>query len=200
MTTINIKYGQIKDINGNECIVELEDGGTISKIIALKLRGKVKIGDRVQIIGNYVQDLAPQRIETTTKTEATKTEATAKETAKTETTNTEITNTNEGEMSAARQFCRENNIQTRISFADGEMHKVTLKKDELAMIIDAQGNTKKGVKFFVVENGEEKQFFTSSIKLIVTLSQMHKNDTAEIQMKKENVGGRIRSVFNVKKI
>ncbi len=198
MTTINIKYGQIKDINGNECIVELEDGGTISKIIALKLRGKVKIGDRVQIIGNYVQDLAPQRIETTTKTEATNTEKVMS--AATEATNTETETTQEGEMSAARQFCRENNIQTRISFADGEMHKVTLKKDELAMIIDAQGNTKKGVKFFVVENGEEKQFFTSSIKLIVTLSQMHKNDTAEIQMKKENVGGRIRSVFNVKKI
>ncbi len=186
MATIKILYGIVKDINGNECIVELEDGGTvINKGIALKLRGKVKTGDRVQIIGEWIQDLAPAKL----------TEATTKETAE-----TEATNTNELEMSAARQFCRENNIQTRISFADGEMHKVTLKKDELAMIIDAQGNTKKGVKFFVVENGEEKQFFTSSIKLIVTLSQMHKNDTAEIQMKKENVGGRIRSVFNVRKI
>lgn len=88
----------------------------------------------------------------------------------------------------------------RISFRDGVSHTVKLLGDEEAEILDVDGNIKKGIRYYVEEDGKKREFFTTSTQLITTLAKFYIGDVVKIQLKHKNVAGRIRSVYEISKI
>ena len=102
-------------------------------------------------------------------------------------------------MLNSKQYLKENGIRPRISFKDGSSHVVKLLKDKRDEILTEAEEVKKGVTYLVLEDNEEKTFFTTSANLIEKLSQYDEGEEVEIQMKrKQGLKGYI-SVYDVKR-
>jgi hypothetical protein len=89
-------------------------------------------------------------------------------------------------MQNSQNYMKSNGIMSRISFNDGQAHTVKLLKDKEDTIPDGHGNTIKGMKYLVEENGEEKSFFTGSIGLVSKLAMCEEGDVVTIKMGKAN--------------
>ena len=103
-------------------------------------------------------------------------------------------------FNSAQQFIKENNISQFISFNDGQSHRVTLKDSAPATIKDPRTKeTLQGLSWKVIENGEEKSFFTRSVMLIQKLNAFNPGDKVVVTMKKApNADGQLRTSYTVK--
>ena len=104
------------------------------------------------------------------------------------------------EMDASMKFLRDKNFIERISLRDGLRRKFTMVKDERAEIIGFDGNTKQGITYTVMENGNLASFFTTSLKCISMLSRLQKDDVFEIELRTKKVGDTLISYHVVKKL
>ena len=104
------------------------------------------------------------------------------------------------EMKASMKFLTDRNFIERISLRDGMRRKFTMVKDERTEIIGFDGNTKQGITYTVMENGDIRSFFTASLKCISMLSRLQKDDVFEIELKTKKVGNTIVSFYVVKKL
>jgi len=104
------------------------------------------------------------------------------------------------EMNASVKFLNDRNFVERISLRDGLRRKFTMVKDERTEIIGFDGNTKQGITYTVMENGNIRSFFTASLKCISMLSKLSKDDMFEIELRTKKVGDTIISFHVVKKL
>jgi len=104
------------------------------------------------------------------------------------------------EMEASMKFLSDKNFIERISLRDGLKRKFKLVKDEATEIIGFDGNTKQGITYTVMENGNLASFFTTSLKCISMLSRLQKDDMFEIELKTKKVGDTLISYHIVKKL
>lgn len=103
-------------------------------------------------------------------------------------------------MKNAQKYLKQKDIRARISFKDGKQHTVILRESEVDTI-HSDGEEIEGVRFVVEEEGDEKSFFTSSIKLIQELASKEEGDVVEIQMKsKKSESGNWFSTYEVKSV
>ena len=104
------------------------------------------------------------------------------------------------EMKASMKFLSDKNFIERISLRDGLKRKFKLVKDEATEIIGFDGNTKQGITYTVLENGNLASFFTTSLKCISMLSRLRKDDMFEIELRTKKVGDTLISYHVVKKL
>jgi len=104
------------------------------------------------------------------------------------------------EMEASMKFLSNKNFIERISLRDGLKRKFKLVKDEATEIIGFDGNTKQGITYTVLENGNLASFFTTSLKCISMLSRLRKDDMFEIELRTKKVGDTLISYHVVKKL
>jgi len=104
------------------------------------------------------------------------------------------------EMEASMKFLSSKNFIERISLRDGLKRKFKLVKDEATEIIGFDGNTKQGITYTVLENGNLASFFTTSLKCISMLSRLRKDDMFEIELRTKKVGDTLISYHVVKKL
>ena len=104
------------------------------------------------------------------------------------------------EMKASMKFLSDKNFIERISLRDGMKRKFKLVKDEATEIIGFDGNAKQGITYTVLENGNLRSFFTTSLKCISMLSRLQKDDVFEIELKTKKVGDTLISFHVVKKL
>ena len=104
------------------------------------------------------------------------------------------------EMEASMKFLLNKNFIERISLRDGLKRKFKLVKDEATEIIGFDGNTKQGITYTVLENGNLASFFTTSLKCISMLSRLRKDDMFEIELRTKKVGDTLISYHVVKKL
>ena len=104
------------------------------------------------------------------------------------------------EMEASMKFLINKNFIERISLRDGLKRKFKLVKDEATEIIGFDGNTKQGITYTVLENGNLASFFTTSLKCISMLSRLRKEDVFEIELRTKKVGDTLISFHVVKKL
>jgi len=101
-------------------------------------------------------------------------------------------------MESAKDFLKDKNILSFISFKDKSPHTVELVKDKVDTIRNQQGEELQGVKFLVKENGENKSFFTTSISLLQKLADKSPGDVVTIEMKsRKGDDGQFRSYYEV---
>jgi len=101
-------------------------------------------------------------------------------------------------MKAAKNYMDKRGGQI-ISFQDGEPHTVKL-VDAEEDTVPAQNSDEEveGVRFKVKEDGEDKNFFTASFKLISELAGREPGEVVTIQMKKtKNDDGEWRSIYQI---
>ena len=102
-------------------------------------------------------------------------------------------------MQGSKEFLKTHEILPKISFKDGKAHTVKLIQDKVDKIKDADGTEVEGVKYKVVEAGEVKTIFTSSVGLIQKLSEYAENSEVVIQMKsKKGEDGKWKSYYDVR--
>ena len=104
------------------------------------------------------------------------------------------------EMKASMKFLSDKNFVERISLRDGMKRKFKLVKDEATEIIGFDGNAKQGITYTVMENGNIRSFFTTSLKCISMLSRLQKDDMFEIELRTKKVGDTLISFHIVKKL
>ena len=104
------------------------------------------------------------------------------------------------EMKASMKFLSDKNFIERISLRDGMKRKFKLVKDEATEIIGFDGNAKQGITYTVMENGNIRSFFTTSLKCISMLSRLQKDDMFEIELRTKKVGDILISFHIVKKL
>ena len=104
------------------------------------------------------------------------------------------------EMKASMKFLSDKNFIERISLRDGMKRKFKLVKDEATEIIGFDGNAKQGITYTVMENGNIRSFFTTSLKCISMLSRLQKDDVFEIELRTKKVGDILISYHVVKKL
>ena len=104
------------------------------------------------------------------------------------------------EMKASMKFLSDKNFIERISLRDGMKRKFKLVKDEATEIIGFDGNAKQGITYTVMENGNIRSFFTTSLKCISMLSRLQKDDVFEIELRTKKVGDTLISYHVVKKL
>ena len=104
------------------------------------------------------------------------------------------------EMKASMKFLSDKNFIERISLRDGMKRKFKLVKDEATEIIGFDGNAKQGITYTVMENGNIRSFFTTSLKCISMLSRLQKDDAFEIELRTKKVGDTLISFHVVKKL
>jgi len=104
------------------------------------------------------------------------------------------------EMKASMKFLSDKNFIERISLRDGLKRKFKLVKDEATEIIGFDGNAKQGITYTVLENGNLRSFFTTSLKCISMLSRLQKDDMFEIELRTKKVGDTLISFHIVKKL
>ena len=104
------------------------------------------------------------------------------------------------EMKASMKFLSDKNFIERISLRDGMKRKFKLVKDEATEIIGFDGNAKQGITYTVMENGNIRSFFTTSLKCISMLSRLQKDDVFEIELRTKKVGDTLISFHVVKKL
>ena len=104
------------------------------------------------------------------------------------------------EMKASMKFLSDKNFIERISLRDGMKRKFKLVKDEATEIIGFDGNAKQGITYTVLENGNLRSFFTTSLKCISMLSRLQKDDMFEIELRTKKVGDTLISFHIVKKL
>ena len=104
------------------------------------------------------------------------------------------------EMEASMKFLSNKNFIERISLRDGLKRKFKLVKDEATEIIGFDGNAKQGITYTVLENGNLRSFFTTSLKCISMLSRLQKDDMFEIELRTKKVGDTLISFHIVKKL
>jgi len=104
------------------------------------------------------------------------------------------------EMKASMKFLSDKNFIERISLRDGLKRKFKLVKDEATEIIGFDGNAKQGITYTVLENGNLRSFFTTSLKCISMLSRLQKDDVFEIELRTKKVGDTLISFHIVKKL
>jgi len=104
------------------------------------------------------------------------------------------------EMKASMKFLSDKNFIERISLRDGMKRKFKLVKDEATEIIGFDGNAKQGITYTVLENGNLRSFFTTSLKCISMLSRLQKDDMFEIELRTKKVGDILISFHIVKKL
>ena len=114
--------------------------------------------------------------------------------------NVSVFKTDKGEMEASMKFLLNKNFIERISLRDGLKRKFKLVKDEATEIIGFDGNTKQGITYTVLENGNLASFFTTSLKCISMLSKLMKDDVFEIELRTKKVGDTLISYHVVKKL
>ena len=102
-------------------------------------------------------------------------------------------------MQNSQSYLSQKGIVPKISFQDGKSHKVTLVKDKIDKIKDANGTEKEGVKYMVFEDGTPKTFFTASSRLIQKLAELPENSEVIIQMKSKKGNEGYISYFEVSK-
>ena len=100
-------------------------------------------------------------------------------------------------MENREQVYKELGIIPKISFKDKEPHAFILKKWKVDKIQGMDGVEKQGVKFMVVEGGEVKTFFTTSLSLIQKLGYFAEGTLVTVQMQSKNVSGKVINVFVV---
>ncbi|DAZ85589.1 TPA_asm: hypothetical protein [Altiarchaeum virus] len=207
MANIKVEYGTVKDINGGEAVVQMESGITLTKGIGKDLRGKLCVGDNVQVMGVWIQGLGEKKINSkaTTEIKSQNKEACVETkkpdtiTAKAEPEKQEKEKADAG-MTASQKFCEEHKLGDAISFKDNLAHEVILVCDEEASITNADGTEKKGIRYIVEEGGKRRQFFTGSVGLIFRLSRQQKGDKVKIRMKYKNMGEKMCSFYEVEQI
>jgi len=104
------------------------------------------------------------------------------------------------EMKASMKFLSDKNFIERISLRDGLKRKFKLVKDEATEIIGFDGTKKQGITYIVTENEKQKSFFTTSMKCISTLSQFHRDDIFEIELRTKKMGNTVVCFHAIKKI
>ena len=104
------------------------------------------------------------------------------------------------EMKASMKFLSDKNFIERISLRDGMKRKFKLVKDEATEIIGFDGNAKQGITYTVMENGNIRSFFTTSLKCISMLSRLQKDDVFEIELRTKKVGDTLISFHVLKKL
>jgi len=104
------------------------------------------------------------------------------------------------EMEASMKFLSDKNFIEKISLRDGLKRKFKLVKDEATEIIGFDGNAKQGITYTVLENGNLRSFFTTSLKCISMLSRLQKDDVFEIELRTKKVGDTLISFHIVKKL
>jgi len=101
-------------------------------------------------------------------------------------------------MEESKKYLKNKDILPRISFKDGKEHTVQIKQDKLETITDSQGKETEGVKYKVIEDGEVRTIFTSSIALISKLSVVEPDTVVKIKQKKYKDGsGQIKTTYEV---
>ena len=104
-------------------------------------------------------------------------------------------------MENSKKFLKDHDILPRISFNDGKEHTVQIKQDKLETITDSQGKETEGVKYKVIEDGEIKTIFTSSVALISKLSVVEPDTVVKIKQKKYKDGsGQIKTTYEVSNV
>jgi hypothetical protein len=100
-------------------------------------------------------------------------------------------------MQYSKEFLVKHSIYPKISFKDKLPHTFKLLKDKIDTISGDDGKAKEGVTYKVLENGEEKTFFTTSPSLIAALSSHEPNDTVTVKLVSKNINGKLVSVYVV---
>ena len=86
-------------------------------------------------------------------------------------------------MDASKQYLKENQILSRVSFKETPTHTFTLQKDKLETITGTDGKEKAGVQYLVKEDGEFKTWFTGSPSVIQKIAEYQSGDTVKVTMK-----------------
>lgn len=98
----------------------------------------------------------------------------------------------------ANKYLEERGVKPKISFTDKQKHRVKLLGCEKRTITDQQGKEVPGMVWNVIEDSQEKSFFTSSIGLVNQLSQYDEGDVVDIQMKsRKDEQGNFKSYYQV---
>jgi len=102
-------------------------------------------------------------------------------------------------MDSAKTFSKEKGWGNRISFKKTPKVLVKLISDEKKTIQDDAGKDVEGILIKVLQDGEEKEIFTSSASLISQLVDYEPNDVVVIEMKRNKTPAGYRSSFVVSK-
>jgi hypothetical protein len=103
-------------------------------------------------------------------------------------------------MDSIKSWLKEHKILPRISFKDRQEHKVEIVKAKEESFHNAEDELVEGVKFLVKEGNEAKTFFTASQDLLLKLADCREGDVYKIKMVAKNVGGVIKTSYDVKQI
>ena len=103
-------------------------------------------------------------------------------------------------MKASSNFLQQRGFKPRISLNDGKSHILTLLDDSERTIRDSAGKEIVGIEYQVLENSEEKTFFTASNTLIARLSEFEPDTQVKIKMVRRNTPQGIRTGFEVEKV
>ena len=91
-------------------------------------------------------------------------------------------------MKASQTWLDENPGKDYLKLTDLKPHTVKLVADANDTFTPRNGEARSGVRYQVVENGIEKEFFTSSRELIAELVRFNSGDVVIIQATKQNEG------------
>ena len=107
-------------------------------------------------------------------------------------------------MDASKEFAKtyaaESGMRPFLSFSDMQPHTVKLVKDKKDTMQDTNDSSKivHGVRFVVLEDSVEKEFFTASIGLIQKLADRNPGEIVTIQMTKTKTDKGFRTGYSVK--
>jgi hypothetical protein len=103
-------------------------------------------------------------------------------------------------MENSKKYLSDRGILPKISFNKNEPRIVQIIDDKPETIKDKEGKEVEGMKYKVVENGEAKTIFTSSVTLISKLAEIDSEETVKITQKGYQQDGDWRTTYEVVKI
>lgn len=103
-------------------------------------------------------------------------------------------------MKEIKDWLKSHQVLPRISFKDRQEHTIKIIQTKQESLNNDDGELVDGMKFKVWENEELKTFFTASRDLLMKLADCEENDVYKVKMCAKNVGGKVKSYYNVKKI
>ena len=103
-------------------------------------------------------------------------------------------------MKEIRDWLHNHQVLPKISFKDRQEHEIEIVKARAESFTNDKNELVEGIKFLVKEDGEPKTFFTASSDLLLKLADSNEGERYKIKMITKNVGGKIKTGYDVKKI
>lgn len=100
-------------------------------------------------------------------------------------------------MNKSKNFLEKHGISTRVSFKENPCHTFELVSDELKNIPGDDGEMVEGMLYTVIEDGTEKEWFTTSISAIRKIAELNEGDIVSVELKKKKKGSKWINYYDV---